>query len=67
MQRYVRGTRLIAQRAELIEHELHADTDEFDQLGVSALVRLVSLLGVDRNMRDFGQVAHDFADVAGKT
>ena len=58
---------MIAQGAELIEHELHADTDEFDQLGVGAFVRFVSLLSVDRNMCDFGQVADDLAYVARKT
>jgi len=50
---------LIAQGAELIEHQLHTDPDEFDQLCVGAFVRFGSLFGVHGNMCDFGQVTHD--------
>ena len=54
---------MVPQGTELIEHQLHTDPDEFDQLGVGTLIRFGSLFGVHGNMCDFGQVAHDLTDV----
>src|SRR5579863_1783919 len=63
MQGHVRRSRLVPQWTELIEYELHADTDELDELGIRALVGFRALLAVHRHASDLGQILHDLAEI----
>src|SRR6185312_581683 len=67
MQGGTRRGRLIAQRTELLEDELHTDPYKLHQLGVGALVRFYALPVIDPDPGDFREVAHDLANLSRKS
>ncbi|MEN9705350.1 MAG: hypothetical protein RLZZ393_1229 [Pseudomonadota bacterium] len=64
MQRRAVGPRHVTQGIELFEHELHADADELEQFRVGILVGRITILGIDLEARDFGEVLQDLRHLA---
>src|ERR1700677_670909 len=58
------GIDLLTKRKKLLEHHLRRDADEFHQLGVGLLVRLVLVCVVPGGAGALREVAYDFAYIA---
>ena len=61
-----RARRSFAEAPEFIVQQLHADADEFDELGVRLLVVLFGFVVVDLDLGHRRQVTDDLADLFGK-
>jgi hypothetical protein len=64
MQPLLRRIDLSAQRQQFLEHDLGRDADEFDQLRIRLFVGFVGVRVVAGRPGDFGEIPHDFSDIA---
>src|ERR1700693_1217476 len=64
MQPLLRRVDLPAKRQQLFEHDLGRDPNELDQFRIGLFIGFIRLRVVAGGPRDFGEIAHDLADVA---